>query len=59
MNNYNVFLLSSEYTKSSHFTNLGVNKESLRKSLSLYVARSVPKHSWINDQDRYLGREDE
>jgi len=52
--NHNVFLLSSKYTQKSHVCRMGVNKKTLRKSLSLYIIRSLPKHTWINDHDMYL-----
>jgi hypothetical protein len=32
------------------------NIENLRRSISLFSIRSLAKHTWINDNDRFLGR---
>jgi hypothetical protein len=34
------------------------NIENLRRSLTLFTIRSLPKHTWINDNDRFLGRQE-
>ncbi len=33
------------------------NDENIRRSISLFSARSLPKHNWINDNNRLLGKE--
>ena len=32
------------------------NDENIRRSISLFSARTLAKHNWINDNNRYLGR---
>ena len=46
-----VFLLSS---RSSHNSGLSVEAISYRNSIATFSARALPKHTWINDQDRYM-----
>ena len=33
------------------------NEKNIRSSVSLFSARCLPKHNWINDNNRYLGKE--
>ena len=33
------------------------NEDSIRRSISLFCVRSLPKHTWINDNNRFIGRE--
>jgi hypothetical protein len=35
------------------------NIENLRRSITLFAIRSLAKHTWITDHDRFIGREDE
>lgn len=44
------FLLSA---KSSHENGFFVRDCNYRDSIGLFASRSLPKHTWINDQDRY------
>jgi hypothetical protein len=46
-----VYLLS---TISSRQSGLVVYEQNLRSSVSLFCARVMPKHTWVNDQDRFL-----
>ena len=32
-----------------------MNKDNLRRSISLFSTRCLSKHTWITDQDRYIG----
>jgi hypothetical protein len=34
-------------------------KDSIRRSIALYAVRCLPKHTWINDNNRFIGRESE
>jgi hypothetical protein len=57
-------LFSNNHTthaKQSSYTN-GVfiyktNTDSIRRSIALFSARSLPKHNWINDNNKFIGRE--
>ena len=31
-------------------------KDILRRAVALFSARSLPKHNWINDNNRFIGR---
>ncbi len=60
-NNNNMFeaqertcLLSSSYAYSQ---GKYIPKNNIRRSLALFCVRSLPKHSWINDNNRFLGRD--
>ncbi len=44
------FLLSA---KSSHNSGFFVRNCNYRESIGLFASRSLPKHTWVNDQDRY------
>jgi len=55
-------LLSCNYSSnrmSSYSGGVFISKNNIRRCIALFSARSLPKHTWINDQDRYLGRENE
>jgi hypothetical protein len=52
--------LSSSYSSqplSSHSSGFFMSKKNIRKSIVLFSVRSLPKHTWINDNNRFLGRE--
>jgi hypothetical protein len=34
-----------------------IHQSNIRHCIALYGARVLSKHTWINDQDRYMGRE--
>ncbi len=34
-------------------------KDSIRRSIALYCVRCLPKKTWINDNNRFIGRENE
>lgn len=34
-----------------------IPKNNLRRSIALYCVRSLPKHTWINDNNRFIGKE--
>lgn len=44
---------------SEGFRGIPLLESTLRQSLSLYCARSLATHSWINHEDVILGREDD
>ncbi len=46
-----VYILSTISSRGSGFLSYPKNH---RTSLSLFCARVIPKHTWINDQDRFL-----
>jgi hypothetical protein len=44
-----------QYSKCySHSGGLYVYENNFRRMVSLFNARILPRHTWINDQDRYL-----
>ena len=49
-----VYLTSST---SSQNRGLYIHPCNLRHCIALFSARSLSKHTWINDPDRYMGRE--
>ncbi len=53
-------LLSSKFDSRSHVGFLFLcenNKKSIRDSLALFSARSLPKHSWVITNNVFLGRD--
>lgn len=34
-----------------------IHQSNIRQVIALYGARGLSKHTWINDQDRYIGKE--
>ena len=50
-NHWQVALFSSAYHNQHGFY---IRKDNFRKSISLYIGRSLPKHTWMNDPDVYL-----
>jgi hypothetical protein len=53
-NNNSVFILSAKIAPTTHFACIETFDLSFRTNITLYIARSLPKENWINDQDRYL-----
>jgi hypothetical protein len=54
-----VYLTSSSSAgPSSNFKGFGtyMYQSNLRHCVALYGARVLSKHNWVNDQDRYIGR---
>ncbi len=45
-----VFLLSAI---GSRHNGLAVHNQNIKDSITLFCARTIPKHSWLNDQDRF------
>jgi hypothetical protein len=45
---------------SHHIKGMGtyIHSSNLRYCIALFSASGLSKHTWINDQDRYRGRED-
>jgi|LauGreDrversion4_2_1035121.scaffolds.fasta_scaffold31057_5 hypothetical protein len=50
-NHWQVALFSSAY-HNQH--GLYVEQNNLRRTVALYISRSLPKHTWINNPDVYL-----
>jgi hypothetical protein len=55
-----VYLMSS--TSAGHIYDIKgfgtyIHQSNIRHCIALYSARVLSKHTWINDQDRYMGRE--
>ena len=36
-----------------------LNQSNLRHCIALYCVRTIPKHSWVNSNNVYMGRESE
>ena len=47
--------LSSHYASGHGFSIYKTPTDSIRRSIALYCARSLPNHTWINDNNRFLG----
>jgi len=50
-------LLSSQFADGHGFYIYKTPCTSIRRSITLYSVRSFPKHTWINDNNRFLGRD--
>ena len=50
-------LLSS--TRENYVNHILIYRHSIRRSITLYCVRCLPKHTWINDNNRFIGRENE
>ena len=53
-----VYLLSStSSTKEKSIKGLGsyLHLENFRRCMTLYAVRTLPKHSWVNDPNVYIG----
>ena len=48
-----VYLMSSTSSQNG----LYIHQSNIRHCLALYSARVLSKHTWINDQDGYMGRD--
>jgi len=48
-------LLPSQFSKGAF--PLIDDEENVRRSMVLFCCRSVPKHTWINDNNRFIGKE--
>jgi hypothetical protein len=51
LNATQVFFLSV-ISKDKH--GLPIKEDNHRSCISLFIARSIPKHTWVNDPDVYL-----
>ncbi len=49
-------LLSSQFADGHGFYIYKTPSTSFRRSITIYSARCLPKHKWINDNDRFIGR---
>ncbi len=47
-------LLSSQFAGDHGFY---TPSTSIRRSITLFSVRSLPKHTWINDNNRFLGKD--
>jgi hypothetical protein len=55
-----VYLMSSTSDgRKHHLKGFGtyIHQSNIRQVIALYGARGLSKHTWINDQDRYIGKE--
>jgi hypothetical protein len=48
-------LLSSQFAGDHGFYLYKTPSTSIRRSITLFSDRSLPKHTWINDNNRFLG----
>ena len=57
-----VYLISStsscSYKKQGSIKGLGtyMYDDNIRRSIALFCVRSIPKHTWVNDPNVYIGR---
>jgi len=54
------FISSTSAATSRDIKGMGtyIHSSNLRYCIALFSARGLSKHTWINDQDRYMGKED-
>ena len=61
--NQHTCLLSLNYTDSPKFATytkgVFLTKKGFRESITLFAIRSLPKHTWFNSNNVFIGREDE